>query len=156
MSWRLTAAQAVKDAYAAVATAEGRQALDAAREDAELRSMMTKMAAQAERERQWRVAQGLEAPGRPLTAGPQGRDAWMTDLPAARRAVDPAAMSQARRSLRPVIDCAAGFSSSCWCVGLRLGGAVPPVSATSAVVAAGRGSLLQPPCPSQTTCTNQE
>lgn len=39
------------------------QALDAQLEDAELRRMAVRAAAQQERERQWRVAKGLEDPG---------------------------------------------------------------------------------------------
>jgi hypothetical protein len=143
--------QAVKDAYKALGDPEGRAAVDAARDDAALRALGATLAAEAERERQWRVAKGLEpagapprsAPratprrrpcrahctphrrrccrrplsladplaslpichrplplsicgraGRPLYAGREQRDSWMTEMPAERAAPNAANLSQ--------------------------------------------------------------
>ena len=67
---------------------EKRKALDGAREDAEMRERAEAVAAQEERERQWRVARGTataEDLRGPIRVGPAQRDTWMTDLPEARR-----------------------------------------------------------------------
>lgn len=55
--------QAVSKAAKTLQDGGLRQALDAQLEDAELRRMAAKEAEKQERERQWRVAKGLEAPG---------------------------------------------------------------------------------------------
>ncbi|EIE21657.1 DnaJ-domain-containing protein [Coccomyxa subellipsoidea C-169] len=65
-----------------------RSAIDADREDARLRRLAEEMAAQQERERQWRVARGTataEDLRGPIRSGPAERDTWMTELPEARR-----------------------------------------------------------------------
>ncbi|KAK9908498.1 hypothetical protein WJX75_008702 [Coccomyxa subellipsoidea] len=65
-----------------------RSAIDADREDARLRRLAAEVAAQQERERQWRVARGTataEDLQGPIRSGPAERDTWMTDLPEARR-----------------------------------------------------------------------
>ena len=56
--------QAVSKAAKTLQDSGLRGALDAQLEDAELRRMAAKEAEKQERERQWRVAKGLEAPGR--------------------------------------------------------------------------------------------
>lgn len=65
-----------------------RSAIDADREDARLRRLAAEVAAQQERERQWRVARGTataEDLQGPIRSGPAERDTWMTELPEARR-----------------------------------------------------------------------
>jgi hypothetical protein len=54
------------------------------------------VAAKQERERQWRVARGEEAPGPGPAGGPQLRETWMTELPPEKRAValQPSQVSQ--------------------------------------------------------------
>lgn len=48
-------------------------------------SMHLQVAAQQERERQWRVARGEEPAGPGPNAGPAQRETWMTELPPERR-----------------------------------------------------------------------
>ena len=53
-----------------------------------MRRLAEEMAAQQERERQWRVARGTataEDLRGPICSGPAERDTWMTELPEARR-----------------------------------------------------------------------
>lgn len=74
-----------------------RKRVDERREEAELRREFAAQAAQAERERQWRIARGqataedlagpAAVPGQPMT-----RETWMTDLPPEKRAGVPGAM----------------------------------------------------------------
>jgi len=77
-----------------------RAALDAAREDAGLRKAAIAQAEDLERARQWRLARGTateEDRQGPISAQPQGRGSWMTQLPVSRR---PTAPQQVRRAMR--------------------------------------------------------
>lgn len=59
----------MKDAYKQLDSAEGRAAVAARVEDRELRKLAEQTVAQQERERQWRVAKGLEPAGAGGRAG---------------------------------------------------------------------------------------
>uniref|UniRef100_A0A7S3R7C5 J domain-containing protein n=1 Tax=Dunaliella tertiolecta TaxID=3047 RepID=A0A7S3R7C5_DUNTE len=76
--------QAVSGAAKLLQDAGRRTALDAAREDRELRAMAEAEAAAQERARQWRVVKGEEpaaGSGARPSLGPIVREAWMTELP---------------------------------------------------------------------------
>ncbi|KAF5833587.1 hypothetical protein DUNSADRAFT_10038 [Dunaliella salina] len=76
--------QAVSAAAKLLQDAGRRAALDAAREDRELRAMAEVEAAAQERARQWRVVKGEEpaaGSGARPGLGPIVREAWMTELP---------------------------------------------------------------------------
>lgn len=75
-------------AYKTIKDPERRRQLDAAREDLGLRKAAISAAEDAERARQWRVARGTataEDLAGPIRSEPEGRGAWMTELPEARR-----------------------------------------------------------------------
>ncbi|BDA44900.1 probable DnaJ homolog subfamily C member 5 at C-terminar half [Coccomyxa sp. Obi] len=80
--------QAVNRAAKDLQDSGKRSAIDADREDARLRRLAAEMAAQEERERQWRVARGTataEDLRGPIRTGPAERETWMTELPESRR-----------------------------------------------------------------------
>lgn len=69
-----------------------RAALDAAREDAELCKAAIAQAEDLERARQWRIARGTateEDRRGPISAEPEGRGSWMTQLPVSRKPTAP-------------------------------------------------------------------
>lgn len=79
-----------------------RKRVDERREEAELRREFAAQAAQAERERQWRIARGeataddlagpAAVPGQPVA-----RETWMTELPPEKQAGVPGAMPAVSR-----------------------------------------------------------
>eukprot|EP00891_Asterochloris_glomerata_P008158 jgi/Astpho2/8158/Aster-03090 len=87
--------QAVSKAAKQLQDATGRREVDQGLEDARLRRIAEELAKGEETQRQWRVARG-QATAEDLAGprGPQQRDGWMTELPAARRASATAMMAQ--------------------------------------------------------------
>lgn len=102
--------QAVASAAQVLQDAGAREAVDKRREEAELRRFTQEFAAQQERERQWRIAQGkataedLAGPA-PMPGVAEARQSWMTDLPEVRNpsAAPPQGNQTAFSSRGPVV-----------------------------------------------------